>query len=73
MSKKELLIRELDQLPESILDELGNYLHYIQFRRAHEEKECQKASLSWAESVFSEWLEPTEEEAWAHFNPPISS
>ena len=73
MSKKELLIHEIEQMPESLIEEVGSYLKYLLFRRATEEKECHQASLHWAESAFGEWLTPVEEEAWAHFNPPISS
>jgi len=62
MSKKELITRELDQLPEQDLDRLLAFLHSLQSE--HSEK---AATLSAAEtSLAKDWLTPEEDAAWAN-------
>ena len=61
MSKKELIARELDQLPEQDLDRLFVFLRVLQSE--HSEKH---ALLAAAEtSLAKDWLTPEEDAAWA--------
>jgi hypothetical protein len=64
MSKKELLIRDLEQAPEVILDEISNYLQYLLVKhKIIQEIAPLKMDLSktaWAK----DWDSPEEDEAW---------
>lgn len=64
MSKKELLIRELEQMPDNLLDEVGNYVQYLLMKqRTTAEKASFELDLSktaWAKN----WDSKDEDEAW---------
>lgn len=61
MSKKELLLSELDQVPEPFLDEVIDFVHFLKTKITKERLNIAIASES---SLKKDWLRPEEDEAW---------
>jgi len=61
MSKKELLVREIEQVPELFLDELWDFIQFLKTKMVREKIEIAVASES---SLKKDWLKPEEDEAW---------
>ena len=61
MGKKELLIKEIDQVPEPFLDEV---LDFIQFLKTKIIKDKLDISIASESSLKKDWLRPEEDEAW---------
>ena len=61
MSKKELLISELEQVPEPFLDEVLDFVHFLKTKIIKEKLDTAIASES---SLKKDWLKPEEDEAW---------
>ena len=61
MSKKELLISEIEQVPESVLDEVLDFVHFLKSKIIKERLDITIASES---SLKKDWLKPEEDEAW---------
>ena len=61
MSKKEILIQEIDQVPESYLDEVLDFVHFLKSKIVREKLDTAIASES---SLKKDWLLPQEDEAW---------
>jgi hypothetical protein len=65
---KELLLQELEGMPDSLLTEVLNYLQYLKFRQKMAVTDATAATASISESVLAkDWLRPEEDEAWSHF------
>jgi hypothetical protein len=61
MGKKELLISEIDRVPESFLDEVLDFVHFLKTKIIKERLTTAIASES---SLKKDWLRPEEDEAW---------
>jgi len=61
MSKKEILISEIEQVPESYLDEVLDFVHFLRSKIVRENIDTAIASES---SLRKDWLLPEEDEAW---------
>jgi len=61
MSKKELLINEIEQVPEPFLDEV---LDFIKFLKTKIIKERMNIDIASESSLKKDWLKPEEDEAW---------
>jgi hypothetical protein len=61
MGKKELLIDEINQVPESFLDEVLDFVHFLKMKIIKERLDTAIASES---SLKKDWLKPEEDEAW---------
>ena len=61
MSKKELLIAEIEQVPEPFLDEVLDFVHFLKLKIVREDMENAVASES---SLKKDWLKPEEDQAW---------
>ena len=61
MSKKEILISEIEQVPESYLDEVLDFVHFLKAKIIKEKIDTAIASES---SLRKDWLLPEEDEAW---------
>ncbi|MFC2136483.1 DUF2281 domain-containing protein [Bacteroidota bacterium] len=61
MTKKEIIIKEIEQLPESYLDNVINYLTQLKSNIVRESSETIFVSET---SLKKDWLKPEEEEAW---------
>lgn len=61
MSKKEIVFRELEDVPEEDFDALLGFIHSLKARNSED-----AASALLAESsLVKDWLSPEEETAWA--------
>jgi len=61
MDKKELLISELEEVPEHLLDEVLDFVHFLKSKIAHERLETAIISES---TLKKDWMRPEEDEAW---------
>ncbi|MEG4837172.1 hypothetical protein [Microcoleus sp. B9-D4] len=61
MNAKELLLKEVDNIPEFILEEVWEFL---QFLKAKYDKDNLEASLLSESSLQKDWLTLEEDEAW---------
>lgn len=63
MGTKEDLLRELDDTPAPMLEEVLRYLRYL---KAHPHREEPWPLLVSESSLAKDWSRPEEDEAWAH-------
>ena len=61
MDTKELLIQEIEKSPDFILQEV---LDFLQFLNAKYQQEKLEMSLMSESSLQKDWLQPEEDEAW---------
>jgi len=61
MTKKELLLSEIKEVPEPFLDEILDFVHFL---RAKITKEKFDLAIISESSLKKDWLKPEEEEAW---------
>jgi hypothetical protein len=61
MTKKELLIKEIEGVPEPLLDEVLDFVHFLKSKKIKDKIEIVIASES---SLRKDWLRPEEDEAW---------
>ncbi|MBW4447146.1 MAG: DUF2281 domain-containing protein [Spirirestis rafaelensis WJT71-NPBG6] len=61
MSTKDLLLREIEQVPEFLLTEVLDFLQFLKAK--HLEQNTQISILS-ESSLAKDWLKPEEDEAW---------
>ncbi len=61
MAKKELLIKEIEEISEPLLDEV---LDFVQFLKAKIIKEKLDITIASESSLKKDWLKPGEDEAW---------
>lgn len=61
MSKKEILISEIEQVPEPFLDEV---LDFVQFLKSKILKERLDIAIASESSLKKDWLKSEEDEAW---------
>ncbi len=61
MTKKEVLMSELDQAPAEIIDEV---LDFIRFLKTKKKQENIDTALMSESSLKKDWLTPEEDEAW---------
>ncbi|HEX9725995.1 MAG TPA: DUF2281 domain-containing protein [Vicinamibacteria bacterium] len=70
MNKKELLLHELEQIPEPLLDEVLDYLHFLKTKLLQQQLETAIASES---ALKKDWLRPEEDAAWQSLQKAMSS
>ena len=61
MGKKELLISEIEKVPEPFLDEVLDFVKFLKSKIIKERLDITIASES---SLNKDWLKPEEDEAW---------
>ena len=61
LNKRELLLAEVQNVPEPLLDEL---LDFVLFLKTRSIKERAGAALESESSLEKDWLRPEEDEAW---------
>ncbi|MEG3894493.1 MULTISPECIES: hypothetical protein [unclassified Microcoleus] len=61
MNAKELLLKEVDNIPEFILEEVWDFL---QFLKEKYDKDKLEGSLLSESSLQKDWLKSEEDEAW---------
>jgi len=62
MSKKELLINEIKQIPEPFLDEVLDFIRFLKTKSIKERINI--AAIASESSLKKDWLRPEEDEAW---------
>ena len=63
MTAKESLLQEIEQIPESLLPEVLEFVEYLKFK--HRNEKIETAILS-EFTLAKDWLTPEEDEAWQH-------
>jgi len=61
MNKKEVIIKEIEQVPENFLDDVLDFLRFLRARATKDKTDTAVASES---SLKKDWLSPEEDEAW---------
>ncbi len=61
MNTKDILLREIEQVPEFLLTEVLDFLQFLKAK--HLEQNTQISILS-ESSLAKDWLKPEEDEAW---------
>jgi hypothetical protein len=61
MSKKELLMSEIEQVPEPLVDEV---LDFVRFLKAKLIRERHEAAVGSESSLGKDWLRPEEGDTW---------
>ena len=64
MSKKDAVIKEIEQIPEPFLEEVLDFVHFLRTKMTKERLDAAVASES---SLKKDWLKPEEDEAWQNF------
>ncbi len=63
MNKRESLLKELEQLPEFIIQEVQDFVLFLKNKWLEEKTEILKASES---SLSKDWLKAEEDQAWVN-------
>jgi hypothetical protein len=63
MSAKDLIIQEMEQVPEPMLEEVLDFLRFLKAKQLQERLEIPILSES---SLEKDWLRAEEDEAWQH-------
>ena len=61
MSTKELLLNEINEVPEPLLIEVLDFVHFLKEKAIRKKLDVTIMSES---SLAKDWLKPEEEEAW---------
>lgn len=61
MNKKELIAKEIEHVPERLLEEVLDFVRFLKSKRMGEKLE---SSLLSEASLKKDWLRPEEDEAW---------
>jgi hypothetical protein len=61
MTRRESLLREIDDFPDSVLDEVADFVSFLKARIVRDGMATAVASES---SLRKDWLRPEEEDAW---------
>jgi hypothetical protein len=61
MNKKELIAKEIEQVPEPLLEEVLDFVRFLKTKRNQEKREISLLSES---SLKKDWFKPEEDEAW---------
>lgn len=60
-TEKELIVSEIEQLPESLLEEILDFIHFLKTKATKGKLETVIVSES---SLKKDWLRPEEDKAW---------
>lgn len=62
---RERLVEKIEKLPPYLLQEVANYIDYIEFRRVkNNQLDGKSITLASEKSLAKDWLKPEEDEAW---------
>jgi hypothetical protein len=59
INKLEVISYEIQQVPESFLDEILDFVHFLQLKATKQE-----TAIASESSLKKDWLRPEEDEAW---------
>ena len=63
MTRRESLLREIDDFPDSVLDEVADFVSFLKARIVRDGMATAVASET---SLRKDWLRPEEDEAWQY-------
>ena len=61
VAKKELILREMEHVPDSLIDEILDFIQFLKSKALKEKLETAVASES---SLKKDWLREEEDKAW---------
>ncbi len=61
MNKKELILDEIEQVPDPLLEEILDFIRFLKTKVIEDRMETAVASES---TLKKDWLKPEEDEAW---------
>jgi hypothetical protein len=61
MDSKEMILKEIEQMPDALLEEILDFIRFLKTKKAQEKFEAAILSES---SLKKDWLRPEEDEAW---------
>ncbi len=61
MSKRDIILAEIKQIPDSALEEVLDFVHFLKIKTVKKTLETTIASES---SLKKDWLKPEEDQAW---------
>lgn len=61
ISKKQILLSSLDNLPDNLLEEVFDFVSYMKFKSVNNFPETLQATQN---ILANDWLKPEEEKAW---------
>ena len=61
MTQKDILLKEIEDIPDELLKETLDYLRFLKYKQRNEILETTLLSES---SLKKDWLRPEEDEAW---------
>ena len=61
MNKKQLIAKEIEHVPEPLLEEVLDFVRFLKSKRARDKREISLLSES---SLKKDWLKPEEDKAW---------
>ncbi|MBI4288211.1 MAG: DUF2281 domain-containing protein [Chloroflexi bacterium] len=61
MDKRDLIVKELEQVPEPLLEEVISFIRFLKDKQIREKLAITVLSES---SLKKDWLRPEEDEAW---------
>ncbi|MDJ0593364.1 MAG: DUF2281 domain-containing protein [Pleurocapsa sp. MO_226.B13] len=64
MNVKESLLTEIEQIPESLIPEVLNFVQYLKYK--HRTQEKLETTLLSESALAKDWSTPEEDEAWQH-------
>ena len=65
MNTKETIFQEIEQISESLLPELLNFVQFLKYK--HQQDKRETALLS-EPALAEDWSTPEEDEAWQHLS-----
>lgn len=67
MIDRETLVKKIENLPSYLLEEVADYIDYVEFKKLKENQlKVKDITLASEESLSKDWLKPEEDEAWGH-------
>ena len=63
MSPKEIRLREIEKVPENLIEEVLDFIKFLKYKNDTNKFQITTASES---SLKKDWLRPEEDEAWQH-------
>ena len=67
MINRETLLKKIESLPPYLLEEIDDYIDFIQFKKVNNNNlKIDNITLASEKSLSKDWLKPEEDEAWAN-------
>lgn len=64
MTSKKTLVKKIENLPSNLLEEVANFIDFIEYKEKKKSFRINNITLASEESLAKDWLKPEEEEAW---------